>query len=61
MFFTFGYLCCHYRKKQEQIHPSPPASKPTPGPVYEDVLPTQNTEKDLELKENIAYGPLASD
>ena len=59
VFFTFGYLCRHYRQKQEQTHP-PPAKRPTPGPVYEDVLPTKNTEQYLELKENIAYGPLAN-
>ena len=25
---------------------------------YENVIPEQNTEQDLELKENIAYGPI---
>ena len=59
VFFTFGYLCRHYRQKQEQTRP-PPVERPTPGPVYEDVLPTQNTDLDLELKENIAYGPVAN-
>ena len=59
VFFTFGYLCGRYRQKQEQTRP-PPAKRPTPDPVYEDVLPTQNTEQDLELKENIAYGPVAN-
>ena len=44
------YLCLHYHQKQEQTRP-PPAKRPTPGPVYEDVLSTQNTEQDLELKE----------
>ena len=57
VFFTFGYLCRHCHRKQEQTR-LPPAKTPIPGPVYEDVLPTH---KDLELKENIAYGPLATD
>ena len=59
VFFTFGYLCDRYRRKQEQTRP-PPAKRPTPGPVYEDVLPTQNTEQDLELRENIAYAQVAN-
>ena len=28
--------------------------------MYENVVPEQNTEQDLELKENIAYGPIMS-
>ena len=59
VFFTFGYLCRYCHRKQEQTRP-PPAERSTPGPVYEDVLPKQNTEQDLELKENIAYGPVAT-
>ena len=42
-------MCHHYYQKQEQTRPAP-AKRSTPGPMYEDVLPTQNT---LELKENM--------
>ena len=27
--------------------------------MYENVLPEQNLEQSLEMKENIAYGPIA--
>ena len=29
-------------------------------PMYETVLPAQDPERDMELQENVAYGPLAS-
>ena len=51
LFFTFGYLCGHYRRKQEQNSPS---SAEKPNPVYEDVLPKDH-DQILELKSNIAY------
>ena len=57
LFFIFGYLCHLYRGKQEQALPTP-VNTPTPQPVYEEVL--QNAEQNLELKENIAYGPVAT-
>ena len=55
VFFTFGYICRHYRQKQTQALPIPVMNR---TPVYENVIPEQNTEQDLELKENIAYGPI---
>ena len=51
MFFIFGYLCRHYRQK--------PGQSSTPAPLYEDIL-QQNTRQDMELQENIAYGPIAT-
>ena len=57
VFFTFGYLCRHYHHKPKQVLPVPVASA---IPLYENVLPDQpDTEQDLELKENVAYGPVA--
>ena len=59
VFFTFGYFCRHYRQKQTQALPIPFTNR-IPEAVYENVTPEQNTEQDLELKENIAYGPIMS-
>ena len=56
VFFTFGYLCRHYRQKPKQTLPVPVTNR---TPLYENVIPEQNTEQDLELKENVAYGPIA--
>ena len=53
LFFTFGYMCGHYRRKQEQKF----SSVEKPNPVYEDVLPKDH-EQNLELKSNIAYAPV---
>ena len=50
VFFIFGYLCHHYRQKSGQT--------PTPAPLYEDVLQQQNPRHDMELQENVAYGPI---
>ena len=55
VFFFLGYFCHHYRQNQKQILPTP---MDITTPVYENVLPTQDPERDMELKENIAYGPL---
>ena len=54
-FFIFGYFCHHCRQKQTL--PDPTANT---TPVYENVLPTQDPGRDMELQENVAYGPLAS-
>ena len=55
-FFIFGYFCHHCRQKQRV---TPPISVVNQPPVYENVLPEQNLEQNLEMKENIAYGPIA--
>ena len=57
VFFIFGYFCHHCRQKQKRTRPVPVTNR---TPVYENVIPEQNLEQDLELKENIAYGPIAS-
>ena len=56
IFFIFGYLCHHYCQKQRVTPPIPVVNRPS---VYENVLPEQNLEQNLEMKENIAYGPIA--
>ena len=57
VFFAFGYFCHHYHHKQKQTLPTQTKNA---TPVYENVLPTQDPERDMELKENIAYGPLVA-
>ena len=57
VFFIFGYSCHHCRQTQKQTLPISVMNR---TPVYENVIPEQNLEQDLELKENIAYGPIAS-
>ena len=56
VFLTFGCLCHHYPQKTKQTLPVPVMNR---IPLYENVIPEQNTEQDLELKENVAYGPIA--
>ena len=55
VFFIYGYLCQHYCQKQTQTAPIPVTNR---TPVYKNVIPEQNKEQDLELNENIAYGPI---
>ena len=47
VFFIFGYLCRHYRQKQTQTPPIPVVNR---IPVYENVIPEQTKEQDLEWK-----------
>ena len=56
VFFSTGYFCRHYRQKSKPALPIPVMNR---TPVYENVVPEQDTEQDLELKENVAYGPVA--
>ena len=57
VFSIFGYFCHHYRQKQKRTLPISVMNR---TPVYENVILEQNLEQDLEMKENIAYGPIAS-
>ena len=54
-FFIFGYFCHQCHRKQTV---SAPTANTTP--MYENVLPKQDPERDIcmELQENVAYGPL---
>ena len=52
-FFVIGYVCGWFCQKRKQS-----VSKTSlVTPVYEDVL-TKTVEHDLELKKNVAYGPI---
>ena len=59
LFFIVGFLCGHYcQNKRKQSSAAgetvPSASGQTQIPYYDDVV----LEQEVELKENVAYGPL---
>ena len=67
--FIAGFLCGHYfsrrSSKETQCQPVPlydtPQTSDHQVPVYEYVLHIPSAqEQDLELKENVAYGPSKS-
>ena len=49
----------YFSRKFKQSSKETPSQ---PDPLYEDVLPSavEHQEQDVELKENVAYGPLRS-
>ena len=65
-----GFACGYYfrgRKYKESLkktQDNPTSSQPAAAPLYEDVdvLPSaaEHREQNLELKENVAYGPSKS-
>ena len=59
LFFIVGFLCGHFcRKERGKVDEAIPQSeKPQGTPYYDDVVLKQ--EQGLELKENVAYGPLS--
>ena len=72
LFFVVGFLCGHFCQKKRkssttaatsssEIAPPMTTDGQTQIPYYDDVVlqqPTRPSETDLELKENVAYGPL---
>ena len=61
LFFTVGFLCGHFCQKKRKtctaVETVPPAGGQTQIPYYDDVV-LQQPEQELELKENVAYGPV---
>ena len=56
VFFIIGFLCRHWCPRREAKRTEINASENLAlGPLYDDVLPKSEV---LELKENIAYGPI---
>ena len=59
LFFTVGFLCHHWcpgkEAKRREVSVLENLSQ---GPLYDNVLPNQYSLEILELKENIAYGPI---
>ena len=62
LFFIVGFLYRHFCHKQNQpVETVPPLEDtpgPAPSPLYDDIQPRRN-EEEVELKTNIAYGPVA--
>ena len=57
LFFVTGFLCGHFgQKKRKKADINPPSGQ-TRIPYYDDVV-LQQPEQELELKENVAYGPV---
>jgi hypothetical protein len=63
-FFIVGFLCGHFCQKKRKSSTAAGATAPPAGsegqaqtPYYDDVV-LQQREPDLELKENVAYGPI---
>ena len=66
LFFTIGFLCGHFRQMRRKSSTTaaagetvPPAGSrgQTQTPYYDDVV-IQQSDQELELKENVAYGPI---
>ena len=54
-FFIVGFLCGHFcRKERKPAEIVPPAVGQTQIPYYDDVV----LKQELELKANVAYGPI---
>jgi hypothetical protein len=70
VFLSIGYACGWFSHKHKQSRTSTAEVKnshhnegsqlpQTPGPLYEEVLKSTPEHQDLvELKENVAYGPI---
>jgi hypothetical protein len=71
IFFIIGFLCGHFCQKERhktQISTGPGTANQcdqdrnissTQAPYYDDVVLKQH-EQELELKENVAYAPVAT-
>ena len=59
-FFIIGFLCQHLAHvccKPKPLSESGSLSEERPTvPLYDDVIPQQKTQEQLELNENVAYG-----
>ena len=62
-FFIVGFLCGHFRQKKRKLAKTAAGETVSPGvatggqtqiPYHNDVL----LKQEVELKENVAYGPL---
>ena len=65
LIFATGFVCGHYfgQKSKQPSRGTPDHSSASQSiPLYEDVIPSavEHQEQQLELKENVAYGPAKS-
>ena len=68
LFFIIGFLCGHFCQKRRKSSTTATAGETVPPggsggqtqtPYYDDVV-KQQSDQELELKENVAYGPIRS-
>ena len=57
LFFIVGFLCGHFFRKERKAVETLSPSEQTHTPYYDDIV-LQQHEEALELKENVAYGPV---
>ena len=75
MFFIIGFLCRHFCQKFKERHSTSMINTQTstgprtasqcdqgniPSTPYYDDIVMQQSDQELELKENVAYGPIIS-
>ena len=65
LFFIIGFVCGHFcpGKQKQSVETVPPLEdtpsySPASSPLYDDIKPRRN-EEEVELKTNVAYGPVA--
>ena len=64
LFFIAGFLCRHFcqtivnDKNEPEIQADCESENRPLGPLYDNVLLNQHSSEAVELKENIAYGPI---
>ena len=60
VFFISGFLCGHICQKKRKMGDKLPPSEQTQFPVCDVQLQQQQQqhEQDLQLEENVAYGPI---
>ena len=56
LFFIIGFLCGHFCRWEKKVTGAVTESEKIHAPYYDDVVLKQ--EQQLELKENVAYGPI---
>ena len=68
LFFIVGFLCGHFCQKKRKSGTTAAAGETVPPggsggqtqtPYYDDVM-IQQSDQELQLKENVAYGPIRS-
>ena len=56
VFFFVGFLCGHFHQRKRKVSGAVTESEKIHAPNYDDVVLKQ--EQEVELKENVAYGPV---
>ena len=59
LFFIIGFLCGHFWRWEKKVTAGT-VTEPEKirAPYYDDIVLKQQQQPELELKENVAYGPV---